>query len=261
MISRSSLIEASVTVEESAILTVCYRKVQLTKVGDFVLPNEVQDTRVLEEFLDMTSKLQESAPNTEDVLKATTTLLDILGDKISCEKFDTIKHLKEQLFFIITRNPRYSSQMMVLSCLLCTFYPHVYKLLRHSGVLLPHPVTDRKCWSSRDFSPQTELDDNFLSYMKQRMEHLNPHERGVTLMVDEIHIKSFVNYRVGNVCGSAFNTSEAATSAHVFMVQRSGSGTYSACQETGWRYATCHDTEGHSRTGGPGIRSNLCSKR
>lgn len=35
-----------------------------------------------------------------------------------------------------------------------------------------------------------------------------------------------------------------------------GSGTYSTCQETGWRYATYHDTVGHSRAGSPGIRSN-----
>lgn len=132
-------IQASVTVEESTILTVCYRKEQLTKVGDFVLPNEGQDTGVLEKILVMTSKLQESAPNTEDVLKATTALLDILGEKLSCEMCDTIKHWKDQLILISTRSPRYSSEMMVLYCFLYTISPHAYKFLRHSGVFLLTP--------------------------------------------------------------------------------------------------------------------------
>lgn len=73
------------------------------KSWGFVFPKEVQYIKVLEEIVDMTSKLQMSAPNTEYVLEATTALLYDLEEKVSCEKCDTIKYLKEQLL-ISTRN-------------------------------------------------------------------------------------------------------------------------------------------------------------
>ena len=37
-------------------------------------------------------------------------------------------------------------------------------------------------------------------------------------MVDEIHLKPYFDYKGGNIVGSAFDSSEAATSAFVFML-------------------------------------------
>ena len=38
------------------------------------------------------------------------------------------------------------------------------------------------------------------------------------LMIDEIHIKPYFDYKCGNIVGAAFNSAEAATSAFVFMI-------------------------------------------
>lgn len=38
-------------------------------------------------------------------------------------------------------------------------------------------------------------------------------------MVDEIHLKDYFDFKGGNLVGMAFNNKEAATSAHVFMIQ------------------------------------------
>ncbi|KAH7965137.1 hypothetical protein HPB49_004074 [Dermacentor silvarum] len=48
---------------------------------------------------------------------------------------------------------------------------------------------------------------------------MQPHEKTVTLMVDEIHIKPYFDYKGGSIIGSAANSQEAATTALVFMVQ------------------------------------------
>lgn len=55
--------------------------------------------------------------------------------------------------------------------------------------------------------------------MKTRISGLDERQRVVTVMVDEIHIKPFFDYKGGNITGIAQNASEAATSAMVFMVQ------------------------------------------
>ncbi|KFM80009.1 hypothetical protein X975_07360, partial [Stegodyphus mimosarum] len=38
-------------------------------------------------------------------------------------------------------------------------------------------------------------------------------------MMDEIHIKPYLDFRGGNIVGSSFNAKDAATSAYVFMIR------------------------------------------
>jgi hypothetical protein len=38
-------------------------------------------------------------------------------------------------------------------------------------------------------------------------------------MVDEIHIKPYMDYKGGNLVGSAYDSQNLATTAHVFMIQ------------------------------------------
>ena len=72
---------------------------------------------------------------------------------------------------------------------------------------------------SGNFGPESEqLESNFLMYIKNKFKALLPEDKNVTLMVDEIHIKPCFDYKGGNIVGSAFDTSEAASSAYVFMV-------------------------------------------
>lgn len=47
--------------------------------------------------------------------------------------------------------------------------------------------------------------------MKTRISDLDERQRAVTLMLDEIHIKPFFDYKGGNIAGMAQNSPEAAT--------------------------------------------------
>lgn len=37
-------------------------------------------------------------------------------------------------------------------------------------------------------------------------------------MMDEIHLKAYMDFKGGNIVGSAYNSKDLATSAHVFMI-------------------------------------------
>ncbi|XP_049954783.1 uncharacterized protein LOC126470814 [Schistocerca serialis cubense] len=112
---------------------------------------------------------------------------------------------------------KFDPEVLILCSVLFTISPHAYKFLRSSGfVILPHPNTLRKLSCNINVSPSNP---NFLSHLKDEISCLEPHELFVTFMLDEIHIKPYVDYKGGNITGLTLDTAEIATSAHVFMIQ------------------------------------------
>lgn len=111
--------------------------------------------------------------------------------------------------------------MLVLASILFTISPHAYRFLRNSGVvILPHPSTVKRVCGRHDVSSlQEQSEDGFLRYVIRRASSLKSQERNVTLMVDEIHLQQYFEYKGGCVTGSASNSAEPAKTAHVFMVQ------------------------------------------
>ena len=69
-------------------------------------------------------------------------------------------------------------------------------------------------------SPSVEQKDkNFLFYIKQKFQSLCASATTVMLLVDEIHLKPFFDYKGGNIIGTSFNSlSTAAKSAFAFMI-------------------------------------------
>lgn len=59
----------------------------------------------------------------------------------------------------------------------------------------------------------------FLGYMKKIAKAMMEDEKTVTLMLDEVHIKPYLDYKGGTVTSASINTGEPATTAHVFTVQ------------------------------------------
>lgn len=98
--------------------------------------------------------------------------------------------------------------------------PQGYRLLRDSGyVIFPSFSTVKRVFISKDFSPSLEQhDENFLAYIKQEFKSLSDDDKTVNLLMDEIHLKAYFDYKGGNIVGSAFDSCEAANSAFVFMV-------------------------------------------
>ncbi|KAG0434477.1 hypothetical protein HPB47_019081 [Ixodes persulcatus] len=57
--------------------------------------------------------------------------------------------------------------------------------------------------------PQAEHEKaTFLSYIKKKIFELDDKQRFVILMVDEIHLKPFFDYKGGSITGAASNSTE-----------------------------------------------------
>ena len=60
--------------------------------------------------------------------------------------------------------------------------------------------------------------NNFLVYIKNKFKLLVRKDITVSLLIDEIHLKPYFDYKGGSVVGLANNTNEVTTSAFVFML-------------------------------------------
>ena len=137
-------------------------------------------------------------------------------------KFCTvIKFIYEQLHLMTKVNMCYSPEFLIFYSLFYNILPHAYKFLRRSGhCILPCYSTIRKITLSSSMSPSVEqTDKNFLFYIKQKFQILCANDTTVMLLVDEIHLKPFFDYKGGNIIGTSFNSlSTAAKSAFAFMI-------------------------------------------
>ncbi|XP_077489630.1 uncharacterized protein LOC144100615 [Amblyomma americanum] len=227
-------IERSVVVNNSLKVSAFWRKVEL-RGGEMTVPDRLEDMRSLESVLK--SVQQFKAPDRcekDEKLKACFQLLFSLLDDLSSddllpvEKMETLRFLKEQLHLLNRERTafRYSSELVILSSIFFTISPHAYKFVRSSGkLILPHPCTITRLCNKYNVSPAAEQSDQgFLSYITKKANLLKPHERTVTLMMDEIYIQQYFEYKGGSLTGTASNSSEAAKTAHVFMTQSLLSG-------------------------------------
>ena len=55
-------------------------------------------------------------------------------------------------------------------------------------------------------------------YIKNKFKLLVQNDTTVSLLVDEIHLKPYFDYKGGNIAGLSDNSNEAATSAFAFML-------------------------------------------
>ena len=55
-------------------------------------------------------------------------------------------------------------------------------------------------------------------YIKNKFKLLVQQDTTVSLLVDEIHVKPYINYKGGNIIGLSDNSNEAATSAFAFKL-------------------------------------------
>lgn len=82
---------------------------------------------------------------------------------------------------------------------------------------MPHPSTICRLYVHLNVDPIKGRDDlHFVTYAKQKFNFLEEKDEKVTLLMDEIHLKQFMDYKGGNVLGTACNSEN---SAHVFMIK------------------------------------------
>lgn len=135
----------------------------------------------------------------------------------------TFQFIKSQLQLCLLPKHRreYNRNFIVLCSIFHLISPHAYKFIRnHSHLILPHVNTLNTVCSNLNGSPILEQNPTyFLEYIKHKAQTFEKHEKYVILMVDEIHIKPYMDYKGGNVVGSSADNSTLASSAQVFMIQ------------------------------------------
>lgn len=128
----------------------------------------------------------------------------------------------EQLTLLTTAKERYrySSSTTILCSILYTISPHAYKYLRDYGsLILPHPQTIKGICNKHMTDPHMDEKNMFLTYARNVFGMLKDHERFVILLFDEIHIDPFMDYKGGNIAGTAVNNNNSlASSAFTFMI-------------------------------------------
>ncbi|XP_064120459.1 uncharacterized protein LOC135225155 [Macrobrachium nipponense] len=201
------------------------RGVEVKKLGDYKVPSQVNDIAQLELVLNKL-KAVDIEQNSKDSLNVILVVLQLVISLLrnirneDSKFFSAITFICEQLHLMTLKRLEYSSEFVIFSSLLYNCSPQGYRLLRDSSyIILPSFSTIKRVLVSKNFSPSIEQhDENFLAYIKQKFKSLSPNDKTVNLLLDEIHLKAYLDYKGGSIVGSAFDSCAAATSAMVFML-------------------------------------------
>ncbi|KAH7960325.1 hypothetical protein HPB49_018722 [Dermacentor silvarum] len=227
----STHVRFSVTVFADLSLAVSAGMIKLASLPcGGAVPDAVRDIRTLSLPLRQLGNQMRETPGVASASKTATVLQHIgsLLNELSQDSGTTEEHcalfrlLNEQIALALAASiRRYSAETLVFSSILNSISPHAFNFARSASTLTsPHPATLRRVCSKYGGDPLKEQNEaTFLSYVRERVKSMQPHEKTVTLMVDEIYIKPYFDYKGGNIVGSEANSQEAATTAHVSMVQ------------------------------------------
>ncbi|GBM41413.1 hypothetical protein AVEN_172191-1 [Araneus ventricosus] len=217
-------IKYAVSVSNDLMLNASFMGERISKYKKVILPIKVNNLNEIFDILEYFEKgtIVESESSLNDKIHVIESVIknaeDIFTDK---NKF-FFEFFLEQLHLLKCKPERYrySPNILVFASLLFYMSPQAYKFLRNSHyMILPDPSTIRKIGTILKNSPQTEEYTNFLVYAKHAFHSLKDDDLKVFLMIDEIHIKPFLDYKGGNIVGMAYNSSNLATSVQVFMLQ------------------------------------------
>ena len=109
--------------------------------------------------------------------------------------------------------------MMIFFSLLYNCSPKGYRLLRDSkNIIFPSYSTIKRLTLSTYVNSLIEQHNNFLVYIKNKFKLLVQQDTTISLLVDEIHQKAYIDYKSDNIVGLSNNNNEAATSVFAFML-------------------------------------------
>ncbi|XP_023231795.1 uncharacterized protein LOC111631721 [Centruroides sculpturatus] len=218
------VITYSVVVNEHLDLLVFLYSHHIKDMGkDSKFVTKISNVTELVDLLELIEKTVTEIKNPNNVEVILNFVVNVLKslDLSEFEKRKNVNFIIEQMSLIISKKIVYSPSFMIFSCLLHSISPCAYKFIRQAGFFIsPHPCTIRKVCSNLHLGPQKEqCEDNFLSYVNRKYTFLQPHEYYINLLIDEIHLKEYFDYKNGNLVGmSNNNTLVTANAAQVFMI-------------------------------------------
>ncbi|XP_049774363.1 uncharacterized protein LOC126162092 [Schistocerca cancellata] len=215
-----------VVISSGLLLSVFNNDIEVKCIGNMKFPMKVNNIQVVSDVLKNIYLLYNSSEAPVDnILSLIDQLLQNLLEKLPGNE-TKITFLKEQISFLKCRSStqfRYDTNSMIMWSLVHSISPHAYKFLRNTDSFsMPSPNTLSRLCSKLSTNPVIEQQGHqFMSYITNKVGTLSSDDKTVLLLMDEIHLKSQLDYKAGNVVGCAFNTEKflCATSAYVFMVQ------------------------------------------
>lgn len=114
----------------------------------------------------------------EPLVDVILSLLDNLAALVEDDKKSSLEFLQEQLkLFARPENYRYSPDTLIFSSMLFLLSNSAYTFVRQNGPhILPHPSTIHRLSGKFNIDPLDEMNDNFLSYAKQKVKTLENKE-------------------------------------------------------------------------------------
>ena len=144
----------------------------------------------------------------------------ILSDPDLDEKTATkIKFSLEQLKLAITKQVRYSSELLIWAATISYSFPGAYNQLRRKSALtLPHPVYLRQFLCKIGHNTPC-IGPSQIAFLREKSKYLQDSDKVVTVMLDEVYVNSKLSYKAGKILGMADNGSETETAGtmQVFM--------------------------------------------
>ncbi|KAH8029615.1 hypothetical protein HPB51_002068 [Rhipicephalus microplus] len=204
----------SVIVSADLIVKVFVGDVQLNKLGTLLLPVYLCDLREINKVLIAVQTLAGNFSDSEErlqiVMKKTVEKLDELASQSFPHQWqvEVVKFVKQQVGILMSTTTRYPVDLLVFASLVFTISPHAYRFIKSTSKLkLPHPDKIRRACGSYRVNPCSEQEDAFfLSYAKMLAVGMDDHKKTVTLVMDEIHLQPYIDYKGGGLVRMATNS-------------------------------------------------------
>jgi hypothetical protein len=104
----------------------------------------------------------------------------------------TVKFLSEQLRLLISKQIRYSTDLLLLACTFLFTFPTAYKFLREQNIVqLPNSFYLK---TFNLYNVNGEINECLKYYLTQNANTIENHEKKVCLLLNEIYVKPKIIY-------------------------------------------------------------------
>jgi hypothetical protein len=155
------------------------------------------------------------------VEQALTELHNLVNDSDKCDAdvADGLQFLSEQICLPFMKQKHCSCVFISIAFRFFAVSLSVYNRLRDTVLTLPNVSYLKRLSSVLSVSGGLNDSDSHITYLKQKAELIQPRERHVMLLLDEIYVQPRATYKGGHVIGMAVNSPlEQATTVQTFML-------------------------------------------
>lgn len=203
---------------------VYHNNVQIKFVRGKSIPKKVNNLNEIDNLIESCheqffNKEFSQKSSAQELILIILTYLDLLREHLPHDE-SNINFFKQQISFLnICKNQtRYSADFLVFCSLFRSISPHAYNFFRNSDYLrLPCRSVIKSYTNTLQTNPVIEQ-NNLLRYITSKFNILNAEDKSVILLMDEVHLKPDLDYKGGEIVGAAFDGTENASSAFVFMI-------------------------------------------